>query len=326
MRLANPWFLLVLLPLLLAFLWDRRRGWGGARMGFSHTAFFPAPGWRARAAGLVPGLFALGAVLLVLALARPQTGASQLEVKSEGIDIVLALDVSGSMKAEDFRPDNRLEVAKRVADSFVAGRSGDRIGLVVFAGGAYTQCPLTLDYGIVRTLLADIDFGRIPDGTAIGMALATSVNRLRETRGQSRVVILLTDGQNTAGEIDPLTAAEAARSLGVRVYTVGAGKEGPARIPVDDPVFGTRYMTIDASVDEETLRRIADLTGGRYYRATSAEALEQIYGEIDAMEQTEVETVEYVDYDERGPGLALLAGMVLILGLVVAETVGSRIP
>jgi Ca-activated chloride channel family protein len=259
------------------------------------------------------------------ALARPQTGADRVEVKSEGIDIVLAIDVSGSMRAEDFRPDNRLTVAKRVAQEFVAGRAGDRIGLVVFAGGAYTQCPLTLDYGVLTDLLEEVSFGH-PDGTAVGMALATAVNRLRRAQGESRVVILLTDGQNNAGEVDPVTAAEAARALGIRVYTIGAGTDGLAQVPVDDPVFGRRYVQIEAHLDEETLQEIADLTGGKYYRATSAEALERIYQEIDALEKTEVETYEYVQYNEQGPLLALVACAVLAFGLFAGEAIENRIP
>jgi Ca-activated chloride channel family protein len=262
----------------------------------------------------------------VAALARPQTGAAKVEVKSEGIDIVLALDISGSMKAEDFKPNNRLTVAKEVARKFVEGRAGDRIGLVVFAGGAYTQCPLTMDYGILGSLIESVDFGNVPDGTAIGMALATSINRLREATGKSRVVILLTDGQNNAGEIDPITAAEAARAMGVKVYTIGAGTNGPAQIPVDDAVFGRRYVTIDASVDEESLRKIADITGGTFFRATSPEALAAIYRNIDRMEKTEAETVEYVQYDEMGPLLALVAALLLAGGVVVGQTAGNRIP
>ena len=310
--------------MVLLFVWDYRRRWSRAFLGVS-SGGFRARGWRARTAQFLPWLWLMAAVLLCVALARPQTGATQVTVRSEGIDIVLALDVSGSMRAEDFKPDNRLGVAKNVAKSFIAGRQGDRIGLVVFAGGAYTQCPLTLDYGVLADLLDEVDFGQ-PDGTAVGMAVATAVNRLRGAEGESKVVILLTDGQNNAGEIDPVTAAEAARALGVRVYTIGAGTEGAARVPVDDPVFGRRYVTIDASLDEETLRRIADLTGGKYYRATSAQALESIYEEIDALETSEAETFEYVQYDEKGPGLALLAVLLLGTGLLAAETVMNRIP
>jgi Ca-activated chloride channel family protein len=325
MRFASPWFLLALVPLAAVVVWDLRRRWSRARLGVSHAAFFRFRGWRAGAARGVPFLYAAAGTLLVLALARPQTGAARIEVKSEGIDIVLALDISGSMRAEDFKP-NRLAVVKRVAREFVAGRSGDRIGLVVFAGGAYTQCPLTLDYGVLESLLDQIEFGQVPDGTAIGMALATATNRLRETEGESKVVILLTDGQNNAGEIDPITAAEAAHALGVRVYTIGAGTNGPARMPVDDAVLGRRYVTIDVSVDEETLQKIADLTGGQFFRATSSEALQSIYEEIDRMERTDAETVEYVEYDEKGPILALTAAFLMLGAVALGETVANRIP
>jgi Ca-activated chloride channel family protein len=279
--------------------------------------------WVARA---VPALAYAAGTLLVLSLARPQTGASRTEVKSEGIDIVLCIDVSGSMRAEDMGPGNRLAVVKDVAKKFVEGRPGDRIGLVVFSGGAYTQCPLTLDHGIVTSLIDQIDFGTVADGTAIGMGLATSVNRLREAKGKSKVVILLTDGQNNAGEIDPATAAKAAHALSVRVYTIGAGSKGAARIPVDDPVFGRRYVTIDASIDEDTLQHIAQETGGRYFRATTAEALQRIYQEIDHMERSEASTVEYVDYNEKGPMLALWAGLTLAGALALAGTLANRIP
>jgi Ca-activated chloride channel family protein len=326
MRFANPWFLIALIPFALIAAWEVRRRASRAVIRFSQGDLFRVRGFRARLAAWLPVLPLLGGALLVTALARPQTGAAKVEVKSEGIDIVLAMDISGSMQAEDFKPHNRLYVAKEVAKRFVSGRSGDRIGLVVFSGGAYTQCPLTLDYGILLNLIDQVDFGQIPDGTAIGMGLATAVNRLREAGGKSQVVILLTDGQNNAGAIDPLTAAQAAGALGIRVYTIGAGTNGPARIPVDDPVFGRRYVTIVADVDEPTLKEIARTTGGRYFRATSAEALEAIYAEIDRMEKTEAETVEYVQYDEKGPVLALAAALILAAGALLGETVVSRIP
>jgi Ca-activated chloride channel homolog len=326
MRLADPVFLILLLPLAAILFWHLRRRDEGATLRFSDARLFQGAGWRVWVARGVPVLAYTAGTLLILALARPQTGASRSEVKSEGIDIVLCLDVSGSMRAEDMGPGNRLAVVKEVAKKFVAGRPGDRMGLVVFSGGAYTQCPLTLDHGIVTSLIDQIDFGQVADGTAIGMGLATSVNRLREAKGKSRVVILLTDGQNNAGEIDPPTAAKAAHALGVRVYTIGAGSKGAARIPVDDPVFGRRYVTIDASIDENTLQNIAKETGGRYFRATTAEALEKIYDEIDHMERSEASTVEYVDYNEKGPILALLAGLCLASALAVAGTVANRIP
>jgi Ca-activated chloride channel family protein len=326
MRLADPLFLLLLIPLAAAFVWGRRRGSAHAHLKLSDAGAFRRSGLRARLAAAAPILLALSGTALIVALARPQTGVSRVEVKSEGIDIVLVLDISGSMRAEDMKPDNRLTAAKQVAKEFVEGRAGDRIGMVVFSGGAYTQCPLTLDHGIVLSLIDQVGFGQVTDGTAIGMGLATAVNRLREAPGKSKVVILLTDGQNNAGEIDPLTAAEAARAMNVRVYTIGAGGDGPAQIPVDDPVFGRRYVTINASVDDKSLGEIAKRTGGRYYRATSMEALEAIYGEIDRMERSEAETVEYVDYEEKGPLLALVARLVLAGAVALSESAANRIP
>jgi len=326
MRLADPLFLILLVPLLAILFWHRRRRDERATLRFSDAGMFQGTGWRVWVARAVPALAYAAGTLLVLALARPQTGASRTEVKSEGIDIVLCIDVSGSMRAEDMGPGNRLAVVKEVAKKFVEGRPGDRIGLVVFSGGAYTQCPLTLDHGIVTSLIDQIDFGTVADGTAIGMGLATSVNRLREAKGKSKVVILLTDGQNNAGEIDPTTAAKAAHALSVRVYTIGAGSKGAARIPVDDPVFGRRYVTIDASIDENTLQNIARETGGHYFRATTAEALQKIYAEIDHMERSEASTVEYVDYNEKGPILALVAGLTLAGALAIAGTLANGIP
>ena len=323
MRFDDPLLLLALVPLVGLFIWDRKRR---RSRSFAGISWLPKKrGWRAQVFSKLPWVWLLAGVFLVVALARPQTGATKIRVRSEGIDIILALDVSGSMKAEDFKPDNRLRVAQRVASKFIQGRNGDRIGLVVFAGGAYTQCPLTLDYNVLQDLLSRVDFGQ-PDGTAIGMALATATNRLRQAEGDSKVVILLTDGQNNAGEVDPLTASEAAQAMGVRVYTIGAGTKGRAQVPVDDPVFGRRYVTIDAQLDEETLRAIAERTGGKYFRATSAEALESIYDEIDALETSEADTYEYVQYNEKGPGLALIAALCLGGALLAAETVGNRIP
>jgi Ca-activated chloride channel homolog len=265
-------------------------------------------------------------VLAVLALARPQAGTREIDVKSEGIDIVLAVDASGSMKAEDFKPNNRLFVAKEVAAQFVDGRQGDRIGIVVFAGEAFTQCPLTLDYGILKELIGAIDFGIEPDGTAIGMAIANSVNRLRRSEAKSKVVILLTDGINNSGAIDPLTAAEAASALNIKIYTIGVGVEGEAPYPVDDPVFGRRYVRMPSDVDDEALGKIAERTGGLYFRATSPEALREIYARIDRLEKTKVETREYVDYSDLGPELTVWAAALLTLTVLAGATFLSRLP
>jgi len=255
--------------------------------------------------------------LVVLGLARPQSGRREMEITSQGIDIVLALDISGSMKAEDFRPRNRLHVAKQVAEDFIRGRAGDRIGLVVFASTSFTQCPLTLDYDVVLNLLGNVDFGAIDDGTAIGIAISNGVNRLKRSDAESKVLILLTDGRNNAGKIDPLTGAALAAAESVKVYTIGVGTDREAPYPVEDPIFGKRYVRIPASVDEESLRRIAAETGGEYFRATTPEMLATVFSRIDELEKSEIETSEYVEYDELEarftfPALVLLVAEVLL--------------
>lgn len=265
-------------------------------------------------------------MLLVVALARPRFGQKEVEVTSEGIDIVLALDISGSMKAEDFQPHNRLYVAKEEAKKFVRGRSTDRIGLVVFASNSYTQCPLTTDYDVLERLIDEVDFGDIKDGTAIGMAIANGVNRLKDIPGKSRIIVLLTDGRNNAGTIDPVTAAELARSLQVRVYAIGAGAMEEAPYPVDDPVFGRRYVNLPAQVDDAALTRIAEITGGEYFRATDAEALDRIYGQIDQLEKTQVETREWTNYSEVGSYLAIPVLLLILLEGLLGSTILRRLP
>jgi Ca-activated chloride channel family protein len=267
----------------------------------------------------IPGMLrTLALVALIVALARPQTGATTENVLTEGIDIVLAIDISTSMLAEDLEP-NRLEAAKTVAADFVTGRRNDRIGLVAFAGEAFTQVPLTLDYSVVTTLLAELDPGMIVDGTAVGMGLATAVKRLQASDAESKVVILLTDGRNNRGEIGPATAAQMAEALGVRVYAIGAGSRGTARVPLDDPFRGRVYASMRVDIDEEALQQIADATGGRYFRATDSESLASIYDEIDRLETTEIEVENFTQYEERFP---LFLGLGLLL--VVAEATLER--
>ncbi len=328
MTFAHPQllWLLILPPLFLAW-----RYWRGRRMeapvAFSSLSALPSRRtWRTWAWRALPWVRLCALLLLVVALARPRTGDRQIEVTSEGIDIVLAIDISSSMKAEDFQPNNRLFVAKQEAKKFIAGRRTDRIGLVVFASNSYTQCPLTTDYAVIDRLVEDIDFGDIQDGTAIGMAIANGVNRLKDVDGASRVLILLTDGRNNAGTIDPITSAELAQSLGIRVYTIGVGDLDEAPFPVEDPVFGTRYVSMPAQVDDETLTEIAEITGGRYFRATDAEALTGIYARIDAMEKTVVETREWVNYSDVGIFLVLPALGLLLLELLGSWTALRRLP
>ncbi len=264
--------------------------------------------------------------LLIICFARPQSGRTEEEIITEGIDIVLAMDVSSSMLAEDFKPKNRLEAAKAVATDFIKGRHNDRIGLVVFAGQSFTQCPLTLDYGILLKFLNDIKIGMIEDGTAIGMGIATCVNRLRSSEAKSKVVILLTDGRNNRGEIDPITAAKVAKAFNVRIYTIGAGKRGDALYPIDDPIFGKRYVRMPVQIDEDLLRQVASITGGKYFRATDRTSLEKIYQEIGELEKTKIEVKEYTRYKELFVNYLLLALAVLVFEIVLANTRFRKLP
>lgn len=265
--------------------------------------------------------------LVVVALARPQAGSGSESVLSEGIDIMLAVDVSGSMRAEDFKPKNRLEVAKEVVANFIRGRTSDRIGMVVFAAESFTQCPLTLDYNVLLELLDSVKIGMIDEQrTAIGMAIATATNRLRESDAQSRIIILLTDGRNNAGEIEPITAAQAAQALGIRIYTIGAGTPEGGPIPVDDPMWGRRYVHAETDIDEDTLKEIASLTGGRYYRATSENMLAAIYQRIGELEKSKIEVKHFTTYKELAPRLIVLAVVLLLLELLAGATILRGVP
>ncbi len=274
------------------------------------------------------GVFVLRVAALagfIVAFARPQTGVTSETVNTEGIDIVLAMDVSSSMLAEDLEP-NRLEAAKGVAAEFVAGRRNDRVGLVVFAGEAFTQAPLTLDHSVITDLLTQMEVGMIEDGTTVGMGLATAVKRLQASDAASRVVVLLTDGRSNTGEIGPVTAAQMAQALGVKVYTIGVGSRGTARVPVDDPLVGRRYVTIQVDVDEPTLQAVAETTGGLYFRATDAEGLAQIYQEIDALETTEIEVQNFTSYGELFH-FPLAAGLILLcLEVSLGQTFLRKLP
>jgi Ca-activated chloride channel homolog len=270
-------------------------------------------------------LRALALAALIVALARPQTGITTENVLTEGIDIVLVLDVSSSMLAEDLEP-NRLEAAKGVAVNFVAGRRNDRLGLVAFAGQAFTQAPLTFDYGVVGSLIGELEIGMIEDGTAVGMGLATAVKRLQASEAASKVVILLTDGRSNRGEIGPVTAAQMAQALDVRVYTIGAGSQGTARVPVQSPLGGTRYATMEVDIDEPTLREVAEVTGGRYFRATDNESLESIYAEIDELERTEIEIENFTQFGEEFPLPLGLGFLLLMAELGLSQTALRRLP
>jgi len=328
MRFAEPWYLLLFIPFLAAFwLARRRRVWRDPELQVSSLAVVPpTAGPRARVARFLAVLRPLAVALVLLAAARPQGGREIREIVSQGIDIMLAIDLSGSMRSEDFRPKNRLYVAKQVAKEFVSGRQQDRIGLVAFAGRSELISPLTLDYEGLSALIDGLDFDQIPDGTAIGAGIAQSADRLRHATGRSKVLILLTDGINNAGAVDPLTAARLARAVGVRIYAIGAGTQGAAPFPVDDPLLGRHYVWVQSDVDEATLRAVASETGGRYFRATSAELLSQVYHEIGALEPSRVETRSYTRWAEIGPLALGLGTGLLALELLLSFTAFRRYP
>jgi Ca-activated chloride channel family protein len=272
--------------------------------------------WRTRLFWLPDFFLWIGVGALILGLARPQLENVIVERKAEGIDIIMVLDISTSMLAEDLLP-NRFESAKNTAISFIRKRISDRIGLVIFAGQSYTVCPPTLDYNLLTKLIQQIQMGVVEDGTAIGMGLATAVNRLKDSKARSKVIILLTDGQNNAGEIDPGTAADLAVTYGIKIYSIGAGTKGMARYPIQDPIFGKRYQNMKVDIDEPMLISMAQMTGGKYYRATDSKSLQAIYDEIDSLEKTKVDELIYTDYQELYeyfllPALALLAFSMLL--------------
>ncbi len=334
MEFAEPWWLLALV-LVPAVGWLLRRPGDHGSGGMSYPDVGSLEGrvtGRLLAARAAPWLTIIALTLMIVAMARPRQLEEVAEVSAEGIDIVLTLDISGSMRAEDFQPDNRFVVAKRVLRSFIERTRDDRLALVVFAGKAFTQCPLTLDHEMVLRLLKDVELGMVEDGTAIGMAIATGAARLEKSDAKSRAVILLTDGRNNAGSIDPVTAAKAAGAIDVKVYAVGVGTQEGARIPIDDPVFGRSYArNPDGSyqrtkMDEETLKRVAELSGGKYFRAADPEALEQIYEQIRSLEKSRFETTQYRRYQEFAGALMLPALALLALEVVLSCTWLRKIP
>jgi Ca-activated chloride channel family protein len=273
--------------------------------------------------------------LLIVAVARPQASREREIIRGRGVDIVLALDISGSMAALDFEPENRLEAAKRVIAEFVSGREYDRIGIVVFTRAAFSQCPPTFDYDVLGRLLAEVALGPelgLEDGTAIGMGIAQASAMLQESDAKaanatkSRVIILLTDGVNNAGEIDPLTAAQAAAALDIKVYTIGMGKPGQVPFPMDDPFFGRQTRMIESEIDEEALQQIAETTNAVYFRATDTEGLREIYAQIDQMEKSEVEVQVFTRYKELAVWVLLPALALLMLELLLRKTVFRTLP
>jgi Ca-activated chloride channel family protein len=329
-RFADPeyLYLLFLVPFLVYWYW-KRRARGSGKIRFSDIHVIKRVGKTAKQR-LRHSLFLLRLLfisLIILAFARPQSGSQMRETTTEGVDIILALDVSSSMLAEDFKPKNRLEAAKTVAEEFIQGRQNDRLGLVIFAGESFTQCPLTLDYGVLMTLLKDIKVaGQDWDGTAIGMGIVNAVNRLRDSKAKSKVIILLTDGVNNRGEVDPVTASNIAAAIDVKIYTVGAGSHGTALYPVNDPLLGKRFVPMPVEIDEDVLKRIAANTNGRYFRATDTQKLSEIYAEIGELEKTKIEVKEFTQYDEYFHYFLMIGLGLFILEMILANSVFRKLP
>ena len=319
---AHPGFfwLFILIPAVIGwYIWRERKLYGylsvSAIKGFSIPSKSIIP--KLRHLGIALRVLALTA--MIIALARPQSSLSWQNSTTEGIDIMIASDISGSMLAEDFQP-NRMEAGKNIAIDFIKNRPNDRIGLVIFSGESFTQCPLTIDHDVLINLFKDIKNGMIDDGTAIGMGLATAVNRLKESEAKSKVIILLTDGSNNAGSIPPVTAAEIAKQFNVRVYTVGLGTKGFAPYPVQTPM-GVQYQRIPVDVDEGTLSKIATITGGKYFRAYNNETLKGIYEQIDQLEKAKIDVTQYHKKTELFLPLALIALLLLLLEFGLKNTV-----
>jgi Ca-activated chloride channel family protein len=321
---ARPWLLL----LLLAFLWWWRHRSRQPEIAASYSdngllSLLQGRAWLGR----IPAACRVGAITAwIIAAAGPRLGGAQVELKREGIAIVIAVDISSSMLAEDFAPSNRIEVAKQQAIAFVHGRTADRIGVVAFSGEALTQVPITVDYPVLEQAISNLRVGMLEDGTAIGTGLATAINRLRDAPGKSKVILLLTDGENNRGTVDPRTAAAAAQAMGIRVYTIGVGTEGQAAIPTGRGPSGYRYEVVPVRIDEDLLQDIATTTGGRYFRAKDSEALSRIFHQIDGLEKTPIRVTRYVRYDEIGKPLVLLGLVALAFELLLDATLVVRVP
>jgi Ca-activated chloride channel homolog len=324
---ANPGFLyalLLIIPLIAWYILRNNSLKPSLRVSETFRIRKYNQGWRIGARHSVFAFRILALALLIVVIARPQSTDTQKNVDTEGIDIVLALDISSSMLAQDFRPD-RLEAAKNMAIEFISGRPNDRIGLVVYSAESFTQCPLTTDHAVLINFFHDVKSGMLEDGTAIGSGLATAVNRLKDSDAKSKVIILLTDGVNNTGEVPPLTAAEIAKTFGIRVYTVGIGTEGMAPYPVVTP-FGVQIQNMEVKIDEEILTNIAKETNGRYFRATSNQKLREIYKEIDLLEKTKFQVTEFSRREEKYFLVALVAGIFLLIEFVLRFTLFRTIP
>ena len=325
---ANPtylYLLLLLVPLIGWYIYKLHKS--QASLQVSSSEAFQLPGtssWKVYMRHLPFVLRMLAIALLIVVLARPQSTNSWQNSSTEGIDIVMAMDISTSMLAEDLKP-NRLEAAKDVAASFINGRQNDNIGLVVFAAESFTQCPLTIDHGVLLNLFKDIQPGIIQDGTAIGLGLANAVSRIKDSQAKSKVIILLTDGVNNTGEIAPVTAAEIAKTFGIRVYTIGVGTQGEAPYPIPT-AFGVQYQNVPVEIDEQVLKQIASTTGGQNFRATDNSSLKEIYSEIDQLEKTKISVQEFSKKQEEYKNWALLVFALLLIEVLLRNTVLRNIP
>lgn len=324
---ANPEFLYGLLVIPLAVLWYVKR-WNKATSDLRYSSLLPfmnvRPTLKERLRHVPFVLRMILLACLIVAVARPRTTSQGENIYTEGIDIAMVLDISGSMLAEDFKP-NRIEAAKQVASDFIDGRTTDRIGLVIFAGQSFTQCPMTTDYRVLKNLLRQVKPGMVEDGTAIGLAIAQGVNRLKDSKAKSKVMILLTDGVNNRGEIDPITAAQIAETFNIRIYAIGVGTIGEAPYPVQTP-FGIRYQNMPVDVDEKTLQKIAEITHGQYFRATNNKSLKAIYNEIDEMEKTRIEVKAYRSHTELFYGWAFAGLAALLIEFMLSNTMFRKLP
>jgi Ca-activated chloride channel family protein len=328
---ALPWalWLLLLIPLLA---WLKGKFGGTPGIVFSSTQTLRSIGVRrrSRAGDLLTALALAAFAAFVVALARPQLGKTITRTQASGIDIMLAMDVSGSMQAEDFtiggQRANRLEAVKRVAQQFIEQRPNDRIGILAFAGRPYLVSPLTLDHDWLIQNLDRVQLGLVEDGTAIGSALAMAENRLKDKPGKTKIIVLLTDGSNNAGKVLPLTAAEAAKALGIRIYTIGTGTRGYAPVPVTTPFGQTVYQNMPVDIDEDMLKKIADLGRGEYFRATDTKTLEEIFGEIDKLEKTKIEVEKIAQYRDLFPWFLVAGVSLLTLEILASQTIWRRLP
>lgn len=326
---ANPsylYLLLLLIPLIGWYFWKMRKNQASVEMSSSQAFDVPKAVTAKVYLRHVPFVLRMIAIaLVIIILARPQSTNSWQNSSTEGIDIMMAIDISSSMLAQDLRP-NRLESAKNVAAAFINGRPNDNIGLVVFSAESFTQCPLTTDHAILLNLFKDIQSGMIEDGTAIGLGLANAVSRIKDSQAKSKVIILLTDGSNNRGEIAPVTAAEIAKTFGIRVYTIGVGTKGAAPYPFRLPGGTIQTQMVPVDIDEPTLKQIATTTGGQYFRATDNASLKEIYSEIDQMEKTKISVQEYSKKQEEYKNIALILFALLLLELLLKHTLLKKIP